>query len=238
MSKGRYFSFGEAYDEGWRIAWGPGASASVLAIFFLYLIYSILELIGDAADSLIFSLLALLVIIVGYAFILPSIVRRMAEHILPREYFAQFPQLDADAYIGRLVVAYLVITPLFVIGLILFIIPGFIVNALFFFADIIIIIEGVRAFEGLDRSMKMGRGYRLEIFFAVSILTSLGMALDWVICEIFEASGLLQVIFLTIERTIIGLWIFGVAVSAYAMLRAPEMQPKKPSESSDDLLTT
>lgn len=123
-------------------------------------------------------------------------------------------------FYAAVLVAYLIIMVLFTIGVIFLIIPGVIVLTLFFFAVPAIIAEKTNGLSGLERSMAVAKGVRLEVFIMVFLFIIAMLGINWTLEVLFAGAPLIAAFTTWIADAILGAYGIVLAVTGYLQLAA------------------
>lgn len=104
-------------------------------------------------------------------------------------------------------------------GLVLFILPGIIVAALLFFAVPAILEEGLGGVKGLERSMALGAGHRMEIFLMIFLFMVVWLGVALLFDSLLSSAPLLATFATWLVGGVIGAFGTILAVTSYAQLR-------------------
>lgn len=128
-------------------------------------------------------------------------------------------------FYGAILVAVLISASLFAVGIIFLVVPGIIVLSLMFFAIPPIIAEGASGVGGIERSMALGKGNRLEIFMMVLLFALVWMGGTVVLSLIFSVVPLFGGLVTWLYGGVTGAYGTVLAVTGYIQLREIEGNP-------------
>lgn len=143
-----------------------------------------------------------------------GVLRRLKGQAVGNDVLASGLNFYAPVFIAILLSSLAVL-----LGLVLFILPGILVAALVFFAVPAILEDGLGGVKGLERSMALGAGHRMEIFLMVFLFMIVWLGVILLLEYLLSAAPFLAAFATWLVGGVIGAFGTVLAVTGYAQLR-------------------